>query len=385
MQTESPVDRLTNSALAIGDRVFLGNPLGRWLIFVAIAAVVLVFLVGARRLLVRRVTKIAPHTATPVDDFVLALLQATRVYFLLLVALGLALPSLTLSSGAVRWLRAIFVIGGLLQVGLWSNTFVTFWVKRYLARRAGDMGNVTTVNALAMVVRLVLWSLVLLVALTNLGINVTALIGGLGIAGIAAALAVQNTLGDLFASLSIVVDKPFVVGDAIAVGDFSGTVEKVGLKTTRLRSASGEQLIMANNDLLQSRIRNFKRMSERRAVFGFGVEYGTPGPALAGIPAMVRGIVEREKPVRFDRAHFTRFGPSSLDFEVVYWVLDPDYTLYMDIQQRINLALLARFREMNISFALPTQTMMVRSANDDGSVPRPQAHPSASELPAKGA
>jgi small-conductance mechanosensitive channel len=382
MQTESAADFVASSAQAIADRVFLGNPLGRWLMFGAVAAVVFLALVGLRRLLVRRTAKIAARTTTPVDDFLLALLRATRAYFLLLVALGFGLPALVLGDRIIGWLRIVFVVGGLLQVGLWGNAFVTFWARHYMARKAADLGSVTTINALTMVVRLVLWSLVLLVALTNLGIDVTALIGGLGIAGIAAALAVQSTLGDLFASLSIVVDKPFVVGDSIAVGDFSGTVEKVGLKTTRLRSQSGEQLILSNNDLLQSRIRNYKRMTERRAVFNFGVEYGTPGPELSGIPALVREIVEREKPVRFDRAHFTRFGPSSLDFEVVYWVLDPDYNLYMDIQQRINLALLASFRAMGVSFALPTQTMMVRDADDDGATRR---QPRASvERPASG-
>jgi small-conductance mechanosensitive channel len=156
------------------------------------------------------------------------------------------------------------------------------------------------------------------------------------------------------------------VGDFIAVGDFNGTVEKVGLKTTRLRSLSGEQLIITNSDLLQSRIRNYKRMTERRAVFNFGVEYDTPEPTVAAIPGVVRDIVESVERVRFDRAHFKAFGPSSLDYEVVYWVLDPDFNRYMDVQQHINLALLARFHEMGVSFAFPTQTMMVRGAGGDG-------------------
>ncbi|HEV7226556.1 MAG TPA: mechanosensitive ion channel family protein, partial [Pirellulales bacterium] len=191
----------------------------------------------------------------------------------------------------------------------------------------------------------------------------SALVAGLGVGGIAIALAAQNVLGDLFASLSIVLDRPFILGDFIAVGDFSGAVEHIGLKTTRLRSLSGEQLVFSNADLLQSRIRNYKRMYERRIQFTFGVAYGTSRDQLTAIPGMIREAIAAHEKTRFDRAHFKSFGDSALIFEAVYYVLSPDYNLYMDIQQAINLTLLQGFAAAGIDFAFPTQTIYVHKAD----------------------
>jgi small-conductance mechanosensitive channel len=230
---------------------------------------------------------------------------------------------------------------------------------------------VTTVTALAFIGQLLLFTLLLLLALDNLGIDVTALITGLGIGGIAVALAAQNILGDLFASLSIVFDKPFVLGDFIIVGSDMGTVEKIGLKTTRLKSLSGDQLIFSNNDLLKSRIVNCRRMRERRVAFSVGVACGPPREKLEQIPSMLREIVQSQKEVRFDRAHLKELGGYSLNFEVVYFVLTPDYTVYMDIQQSINLAIYEQLAEMSVELAYPTQTLrlepvrIARKQNDD--------------------
>ena len=214
-----------------------------------------------------------------------------------------------------------------------------------------------------------LWILLFLVALDNFGADVTTLIAGLGVGGIAIALAVQNILGDLFASFSIVLDKPFIIGDFIIVGDHLGTVEYIGLKTTRLRSLSGEQLIFSNTDLLGSRIRNYKRMYERRVVFSVAVVYQTPEEKLAAIPEMIREIVEAQAQIRFDRAHFKDFGAYALNFEVVYWILSPDYNLYMDIQQTINLAIFRQFNETGIAFAYPSQTLFLDRTEKGGPPP----------------
>jgi small-conductance mechanosensitive channel len=224
-----------------------------------------------------------------------------------------------------------------------------------------NAGAVTTLSSVGFVLQSLLWMILLLVALDNFGINVTTLVAGLGISGIAVALAVQNILGDLFASFSIVFDKPFVIGDFIIVGDFLGTVEYVGLKTTRIRSLSGEQLIFSNGDLLKSRIRNFKRMYERRVVFTIGVLYQTTYEQLIEIPKMIRSIIESQGQVRFDRAHFKEYGAYSLNFEVVYWIQNPDYNVYMDIQQAINLTIFKQFKEKDIHFAYPTQTLFIEN------------------------
>ncbi|MBW2550586.1 MAG: mechanosensitive ion channel family protein, partial [Deltaproteobacteria bacterium] len=185
------------------------------------------------------------------------------------------------------------------------------------------------------------------------------LVAGLGIGGIAIALAVQNVLSDLFASLSIVLDKPFIPGDFVVVGDMAGSVEHIGIKTTRIRSISGEQLIFSNADLLGSRIRNFGRMRERRVVFSLGVTYQTPADKLEGIPGMIRESIEAQDQVRFDRSHFASYGDSALNFETVYYVGSSDYATHMDILQAVNLAIYRKFASEGIEFAYPTQTLFV--------------------------
>ncbi len=202
--------------------------------------------------------------------------------------------------------------------------------------------------------------MILLLVLDNLGVNITALVAGLGVGGIAVALAMQTILGDLFASLSIVLDKPFVVGDFLIIGDLLGSVEYVGLKTTRLRSLSGEQLVFSNSDLLGSRIRNYGRMYERRVQFNIGVTYQTPRDRLVKIPQIIREAVEQQSDTRFDRSHFKEYGDFSLVFESVYYVMGPDYNKYMDIQQAINLHIHERFEQQGIEFAYPTQTLFVQ-------------------------
>jgi small-conductance mechanosensitive channel len=207
--------------------------------------------------------------------------------------------------------------------------------------------------------RVVIWSLVLLAALDNLGVDITALVAGLGVGGIAVGLALQDVLKDTFAALSIILDKPFELGDFVVVDDLAGNVEHIGIKTTRVRSLSGEQLVFGNGDLLSSRIRNFKRLVERRGLFTFGVLYSTPADTLERIPEMVREIVDGLETTRFDRAHFKAFGDSSMDFEVVYYVLDAEYLTFMDLQQAINLALVRRFADEGIEFAYPTRTLFL--------------------------
>lgn len=224
-----------------------------------------------------------------------------------------------------------------------------------------DPSRVTAFRAFGLVGRIVLWSILLILTLDNFGVDITALVAGLGIGGIAIALAVQNVLKDILAYVSILVDQPFVIGDFLTVDEMAGTVEHIGIKSTRIRSLSGEQLIFSNEDLLSSRIRNYKRMFGRRVVFGMGVIYGTPVEKLEAIPDMMREAIEAQPDVRFDRAHFKVFDDSALTFEGVNYVLLPDYTEYMNRQQAINLALYRRFTDEGIEFAFPTQTLHVES------------------------
>src|SRR6185503_138152 len=226
-----------------------------------------------------------------------------------------------------------------------------------------DTGTRTTIQAIGYAGRFVLWGLLVVTALQNFGINVTALVTGLGIGGIAIALAVQNILGDLFAALAIVLDKPFVVGDSIQVENVNGTIEHVGLKTTRIRSITGEQVIIANADLLRSRIRNYKRMELRRASFELDFAFDTPPDKLAGIPAIVRQIVEQQPLTRFERSHLLTIADTGLRVENVYFVLDPDYNRYADIQHAINLELLRRLHREEIEFGFATRTVHLHAGD----------------------
>lgn len=247
---------------------------------------------------------------------------------------------------------------------------MTFWVARFRKRKLGsNAGAVTTLTSVGFVLRMFIWILLLLNGLDNLGINITTLIAGLGISGIAVALAIQNILGDLFASFSIVLDKPFVIDDFIVIDDYMGTVEHVGLKTTRLRSLSGEQLIFSNTDLLKSRIRNYKRMVDRRVVFTLGVVYQTAYEKLQKIPDMIKQAIEANSLARFDRAHFKSYGDYALVFEVVYWIQSPDYTVYMDIQQAVNLDIFKQFADAGIEFAYPTQLLYTQPLAQAGENP----------------
>ncbi|HUG89458.1 MAG TPA: mechanosensitive ion channel family protein [Planctomycetaceae bacterium] len=337
-----------------------GNTVRQWLIAlgVFVAAAIVFRLIKA--IIARRAARRAERTQTGWADAGVRTLDATKLWFLFVLALYCASLALVLPEKARTVVRSVTVIASLVQAAVWGTALITYSLTGYVQRRMEtDAAAVTTVSALGFVGKLVLYAVVLLLILENLGVDVTALIAGLGVGGIAVALAAQNILGDLFASLSIVLDKPFVLGDFIVVGDLMGTVERIGLKTTRLRSLSGEQLVFSNNDLLSSRIRNFKRMFERRIVFSIGVVYQTPRDKLAAIPGMIRAIVESQANTRFDRSHFKEFGASALNFETVYFVTRPDFGVSMDIQQAINLAIFDRFAAEQIEFAYPTQTVYV--------------------------
>lgn len=344
--------------------IIFDHPISSWLTALALFVGVVV---GGKFLLrvgEKQLQKLADGTTWKLHDFLLEVLKANHT--LLLTGLGTlaALQVLQLSNRVEEVTVNVMLVMLILQAGLWAHKGIEAGLKwRFaLTDTALEGGSQMTLGLLSFLGKLLLWVIVLLMALDNLGMNITALVASLGIGGVAVALAVQNILGDLFASLSISIDKPFVIGDFVMVDDMMGTVEHVGLKTTRLRSLAGEQIVFANNDLLQSRLRNFKRMNQRRCSFSFGVNYATTADQLAHIPATVEAIVKSQPQVTFDRAHFKSFGESSLDFEVVYFVQSADYNLYMDVQQAINLLLVRSFEHEGIAFAFPTRTLHLQTA-----------------------
>lgn len=343
----------------------LGNPLPKWIVAALITIVAYLLLVSVRRLLIRYLKVISSTTETDLDDLAVQIIGRTWKINLFVISIFAGSLFLSLPKKVDLLLGGLASVALFLQLGLWGNGVIAYLITRKSKKTDEKEGlSLSAYSAISWIAKAVLWSFVALLALNNLGIEVTALVAGLGISGIAVALAVQNILGDLFASLSIVLDRPFEVGDFIIVGDLMGVVQHVGIKTTRVTSISGEQIVFSNTDLLGSRIRNYRRMQERRVLFGLGVTYQTTSGQVEAIPGMIKEIVEAQELTRFDRAHFNSFGDSSLDFEVVYYVLDRDYALYMDIQQEINLQIMRKFEAAGIEFAYPTQTLFLEKESE---------------------
>lgn len=335
------------------DLVIFENPVRRWLLALLVTAAVLAGVALWRWVVTHRLRPLALRTNTFFDDAATVLAETTAPFLVLLIALYAGSLLLVFPADVKIAARAGAIIVALLQAGIWGSALIRSWVTRYDEQhRASNAAGVGTARLLGLLLRIVLYSLVLLLILDNIpGVEVTALVASLGIGGVAVALATQNILSDIFASLSIALDKPFVVGDTIAVRDDVGTVEQIGLKTTRLRSISGEQLVFANGDLLSTRIRNFARQEQRRVVFTFRVPYGTSPQLLRAIPEQLRAIITPIEQVRFDRAHFMRFDDLGLQFEVVYFLDTPDFNRSMDVQQQINLALLEQLEAAGVGFA----------------------------------
>ena len=368
--------------LAWLDDQLLGEPVRDWLTALGIALAALLVLALIKRIVVSRVSRITVRTETDWDDFAVEVVRRTR--WLLVLFPVLAVATVSLEPPRVRdGLTTVAILAFLVQLALWTLVAINFWVASYKKKRLeADAASTTMITAFGFVGKIVLWTLILLLALDNLGVDITALIAGLGVGGIAVALALQNILGDLLASLSIILDKPFVIGDTIQVDDVMGTVETIGVKTTHVRSVSGEQVIFSNGDLLRSRIRNLKRMAERRVVVRFGVVYRTPVEKLARVPELVRRLVEAREQLRFDHAHLIRLGDSSLDFEVVYFVLSSDAQLHLDLQQKILLELLRRLEEEGVEIAYPTRTVFLEGQPSPPWPPSPA--PPEHTLPGRG-
>lgn len=347
--------------------IYFGNSIRAWLIAGLIATVIYAVLAIARRLLISRLGALAARTETDIDDAIVDLIKNTRAFFIAAVAVGAALRGLEVHAKLVGPLSALLQLLVLVQVGLWISGLIGFIVERAMTKRreTADRIGIAAVRAIGVTIKVVSWIVIAIVAVQFIFDKpVTALVTGLGVGGIAIALAVQNILGDLLAAVAIVFDRPFDVGDTIAVDSLVGTVEQIGLKTTRLRSVTGEQLILGNGELLKSKLRNYKRMYERRALMNIDITYDTPPKVIEQIPAMMKEIVEAQKSVRFERSHFAGFEESALRIETVYFVLDPDYTRFMDVQQAVNLEVLRRFTAQGIKFAFPTSTVRWNKAVD---------------------
>mgnify|MGYP001091483925 CR=1 FL=1 len=352
------------------EATFAGNTVLRWMIAAAAMLIAVTVLRILKALAMRYIGRLARRTATWADDVLLEGIRSTRSPAYLAVAVLTASAVLELPEGIGAALAAVGTILLLLQAGVWTQGLTRSVVAHSLGKQ-DDKRSSTMAAGIIFVAKLLIWSVVSLLVLANLGVRITAVIAGLGVGGIAVALAVQGILGDLFASLSMYFDRPFDIGDFIIVGDYLGTVDRIGLRTTRIKSLGGEQIIFANDDIVKSRVRNYARMEERRIVFSFGIEYNLPAEKVERAAAIARQVIEETPDTRFDRVHFKTYGDFSLVFEAVYYVLQPDYNLYMEKQHSINMGIYRRFEEEGIPFAFPTRTIHLK-----GSVEIPGNSPS---------
>lgn len=333
---------------------FLGIPAWRWLIGAATAILGSVVFLSTLRI----VSKALSRRNFAIARAIGMAASCTRWWLVFVAFLVLGAQALGLSDRADRYIDLIGTVAIAVQIGLWANSLVRSWAAASLKADANSQ-NPVVLSMMSWFARIMVWATLLLAAASVAGINITAFVASLGIGGVAIALALQNILGDLFASMSIGLDQPFEIGQFVAFGDVAGTIVHVGVKTTRIQSLTGEEIVIGNAELLGHTLHNYARMQERRIVFAFRVTYDTDAPTLAGIPGLVREVMEKTPNVRLDRAHFKGFGESSLDFEVVYYVTSPDFNQYMDAQQTINLALVAAFASKRIAFAFPTRTLLL--------------------------
>ena len=320
--------------------------------------------------------KYAEHTSFKLDDVLAVEIGQTRTWVIFIWLLyGLSTfgnpdPSFN------KLMYALVVICTTLQIGIWGNYALKVWNKSYIERRVKtDKSSASAVKLLTTGINAVFFAALLLICLSNLGIDITALVAGMGIGGIAIALAAQNILGDLFGSLTIVLDKPFEVGDYIVVGQDQGAVENIGIKTTRVRSLTGEELIFANKDLLESRVKNFKRMWKRRVALKINVAYDTSTEKLKKVPKWFEQKIKSYPDLTFERSHLAEYGTNALTFETIFWVNNSDVQQYMDLQQEILLSMIDVFRAEGIGYALPTQILKGPSTIDgvpEEQTPKPQ-------------
>jgi small-conductance mechanosensitive channel len=346
--------------MSLLEHSFANNTLMKWLFALIIAVFGTLALYIISKILARSLRAVSKRMRGDVADIMADTVDHTKVIILAVISVYAGSRVLVLPATLASFLRYLAIILGGIQAGIWLSFFTAKLVTYTITRKGEETELASAAGVVTLLAKVVVWSAVLLLVLDNLGFTITTLVAGLGVGGIAIAMAAQNILSDLFASLSILLDKPFKVGEFVIVGEMLGVVENIGLKTTRIRSLSGEELVFSNSDLLSSRIRNYKTLKERRIVFTIGVEYSTPYEKLKRISQMIRDIIESVDLTRFDRSHFARYGAFSLNFETVYYVLDPDYTKYMDVQQEINLRIFQKFEEEGIVFAFPTQTIHLK-------------------------
>ena len=348
-----------NQKLGAFEGLLLDNSPTEWLIAAGLAFVVWSALWILRKFIASRYKGYSGAQNPTVVRLIAYLIGNTTQILFLAIAITAAQEWLTLPPKVERVVSNIVLLLILLQVGLWAGRTVRFYLEMKELERGADRVFAGSLDIINFVSGILIWSLLILVALSNFGVNITALLAGLGVGGVAVALALQNVLGDLFASLSIALDKPFVTGDSLVIDTFIGKVEHIGIKTTRLRSENGEQIILSNADILKSRVRNYGRAPEQRALATLRVTYDTSIEQLRAIPKLLESIVREQANARFERCHLKTLGDAAFQFELTYFVRQPLVNPLLDLQQAVNFRIVEEFRRLGVEFAYPTQLVIV--------------------------
>ncbi|MDR1811804.1 MAG: mechanosensitive ion channel family protein [Candidatus Fibromonas sp.] len=339
---------------------FLGNSLWHWILALVITIAGYFIFRLIFKTLVKQLDKLASRTENILDDIAVDALKNSKFWFFAVIAVFFGTEALNLGEYDFLPLK-ILILTTFAQIGIWINVIFSDVLDNWSKKNNPNITKNSGFLIINWLGKFIIWAVIMLLILDNLGVKVVSLMAGLGVGGIAVALAVQKILGDLFASISIMIDKPFEIGDFIAIENIRGTVESTGIRTTRIRSITGEQIVISNNDILESRLNNFKRMEERRITYTIGVTYKTAKENLQAITGIVKNIIESQNNARFDRGHLKGFDASSIDYEFIYWVRSPDFVVYMDVQEQINLAVMDAFAEKKIEMARPTQTVFLQN------------------------
>jgi len=347
------------------EKTFLQNSILDYIVFSVSFLAAMIAIQVLKSIVINRLKAWSEKTTTSIDDFLIKIVEQKLLPLLYFGAFYLTFNSLYITEAIER---AIDVAGIILVTFLSIRLIVgivNYTIETYTRKKSFDPARKKNFKGIITIVKVIIWAAGVTFLLDNLGFKISAVIAGLGIGGIAVALAAQTILGDLFSYFVIFFDRPFEVGDFIIAGDFMGSIEHIGIKTTRVRSLGGEQLVFSNTDLTNSRIRNYKRMEKRRVLFSIGVVYQTATALIKEIPGIIKQAIESTDGTAFDRAHFSSYGDFSLNFEIVYYVLSPDYNKYMNIQQEINFQIKEEFEKRGIEFAYPTQTLFMEKPREN--------------------
>lgn len=336
----------------------MGNTVLNWAIAIGIIIIAFTAIRIGKSIILKRIKSWAAKTSNSLDDYLVLLSEKTVFPLLYIGAVYLSVSYLTLSIKTAKVLHIAVLLACTFFVIRAFTSALNYFINSAISAQDDAGEKKKQARGIILIVNIVIWILGIVFLVNNLGYDITSVITGLGIGGIAIALAAQTILGDLFNYFVIFFDKPFEIGDFIIVDDKMGVVEYIGVKSTRIRTLSGEQLICSNTNLTNARVHNYKRMEKRRVVFSIGIVYDTDTDKIENIPVIIKQIVESQTSTQFDRAHFSGFGDFSLNFEAVYYILSPDYNLYMDKQQDIYLSILKTFKREGIEFAYPTQTLI---------------------------